>query len=293
MGAGVTNITVTQLKYLDAVVRAGSFSKAAVAANISQPALTRHIQTLEEECRVPLLRRTSRGVFPTEEGNRLVAASARVFESLDYVDSIAGSLAGKTLRIRSVSTPRLADFVSLCRANLLNVEIDLSIGTFADILEALEQRRCDIGFFTAPAGLEGVEAVEIGRYRYHAYVGRTHAWAGRTSISIAELEGVGLIISPSIRRSRQVFDQHLQDHGVSARILYEVASIETIWHLARLGTGVGILSDLGHGISDDIVRLDFDQDLSIPLHMVSLVHEERTPLARAAFGLGVKAMSGA
>ncbi|MFB9948978.1 LysR family transcriptional regulator [Rhizobium puerariae] len=285
------NITVTQLKYLDAVIRAGSFSKAALAANISQPALTRHIQSLEEECRVPLLRRTSRGVFPTEEGSRLLDASARVFESLDYVQSIGASLVGKTLRIRSVSTPRLADFVGLCRANLLNVEIDLSISTFADILEALHQRRCDIGFFTAPAGLEGVEAVEIGRYKYHAYVGRSHAWADRSQISIRELEGVGLIISPSVRRSRQVFDDHLHNHGVVAPILYEVASIETIWHLARLGTDVGILSDLGHAVSDDIVRLEFAEDLSIPLHMVSLAHEERTNLARAAFALGAKQLA--
>lgn len=284
----MTNITVTQLKYLDAVARAGSFSKAAMAANISQPALTRHIQSLEDECRIPLLRRTSRGVFPTEEGTRLIEASARVFEGLEYVESVAASLAGKTLRIRSVSTPRLADFVSLCRANLLNVEIDLSIGTFADIMEAMRQRRCDIGFFTAPSDLEGVEAVEIGRYHYHAYVGRTHPWADRSEISIRELDGTGLIISPSIRRSRQVFDEHLRNHGVTASILYEVASIETIWHLARLGTGVGILFDLGHGINDDIVRLEFAEDLFIPLHMVSLRHEERTNLARAAFALGAK-----
>ncbi|QDW40575.1 LysR family transcriptional regulator [Bradyrhizobium sp. KBS0727] len=65
-------MNLRQLEYFIAIVEEGSLSKAAERVHIVQPALSQHIKSLEEEFGVGLLFRSSRGVRPTEAGERLV-----------------------------------------------------------------------------------------------------------------------------------------------------------------------------------------------------------------------------
>lgn len=284
----MSGITVTQLKYLKAVVENGGFLKAAERINVSQPALTRQIQALENECNIPLLRRTARGVIVTQEGQAILEAAQTVFDSLEYTQNLANSFVGKTVRIRSVSTPKLAEFVRLCREKLDSVEVDISIATYNEVLASLARRECDVGFLTLPDNEQGFDRVEICRYPYYAYVPRDHPWADRDSISIKDLAGQQIIISPRIRRSRQVFDDYLKQFNVQLGVLQEVASVETIWHLAREGIGIGVLSCNGAVVIEDLIQLEFAEDITIPLHFVALPKDKRSRLVNAAVALGEK-----
>jgi LysR family hca operon transcriptional activator len=286
MGISMSSITVTQLKYFKAVVESGGFSRAAERINVSQPALTRHIQALEDECHVPLLRRTARGVILTEEGKSILDAAQKIFDSLEYTQNLASSFARKSLRIRSVSTPKLAEFMRLCREQLTNIEIDVAIATYSEILDALSRRDCDVGFLTMPDDEDGFDAMEIGRFPFHAYVPVGHPWALRKEISITELSGEKIIISPRIRRSRQVFDNFLAQYGVEVAVAQEVGSVETIWHLSRENIGVGILSYNGPISVGNLVQLSFQEPITIPLHMVALPKDKRPKLVNLALALG-------
>lgn len=59
-----------QLRYFSAVAKHGSISIAAQAVHIAQPALTRQIQSLEDELGTRLFERTTRGVKLTDAGNQ-------------------------------------------------------------------------------------------------------------------------------------------------------------------------------------------------------------------------------
>lgn len=292
MGIVMSSITVTQLKYFKAVVESGGFSRAAERINVSQPALTRHIQALEDECHVPLLRRTARGVILTEEGKSILDAAEKIFESLEYTQNLADSFARKSLRIRSVSTPKLAEFMRICREQLANIEIDVAIATYREILDALSRRDCDVGFLTMPEGEDGFDAIEIGRYPFHAYVPAGHPWAARKTISICDLSGERIIISPRIRRSRQVFDNYLAQYGVEVALAQEVGSVETIWHLSRENIGIGILTYNGPISVGDLVQLSFEEPVTIPLHLVALPKDRRPKLVNLALALGQTRLRG-
>ncbi|MDP3321063.1 MAG: LysR substrate-binding domain-containing protein, partial [Bosea sp. (in: a-proteobacteria)] len=62
-----------QLRYFAAIVEQGSFSKAATKLRVAQPALSQHLRHMEDELGVALLHRGTRGVLPTEAGERLLA----------------------------------------------------------------------------------------------------------------------------------------------------------------------------------------------------------------------------
>lgn len=56
----------------------------------------------------------------------------------------------------------------------------------------------------------GVEVIEVGQYGFKAQVSTRHSFAARPALSIHDLSGEKLVMSPLIRRSRQVFDGYLQ-----------------------------------------------------------------------------------
>jgi LysR family nitrogen assimilation transcriptional regulator len=65
-------VDLKRVEYFVCVARLRSFSKAAQVLKLTQPAISRHIQALEQELRVRLLYRTTRGVVPTEAGEILL-----------------------------------------------------------------------------------------------------------------------------------------------------------------------------------------------------------------------------
>ena len=62
-----------QIRYVLAVAKEGSFTRAASLLSIAQPALSRQVRSLEVELEQTLLYRNGRGVVPTEAGKRLLA----------------------------------------------------------------------------------------------------------------------------------------------------------------------------------------------------------------------------
>ena len=72
-----------QLAYLIGIVRAGSFSGAASALHVAQPALSRQIALLERELGVLLLTRNSRGIVPTPAGEEFFARAIEILRNVE------------------------------------------------------------------------------------------------------------------------------------------------------------------------------------------------------------------
>ncbi|MEJ8822560.1 LysR substrate-binding domain-containing protein [Variovorax humicola] len=72
-----------QLRYFIAIASAESLSRASVSVGVTQSALTRQLQLLEEELGLPLLRRTGHGVTLTEAGDRFLVSATDVVDRAD------------------------------------------------------------------------------------------------------------------------------------------------------------------------------------------------------------------
>ena len=71
-------MNLKQLEYFVQVAEIGSFSKAAVVLDIAQPALSRHVRSLETDLKTYLFTRNGRGVTLTEPGKRLFDHSVAI-----------------------------------------------------------------------------------------------------------------------------------------------------------------------------------------------------------------------
>jgi len=76
-------VNPVHVRTLQEIARCRSFSRAAEALHLSQPAVSHHIRHLEQELGQPLLERVGKRALPTRAGELLLAHAARAFAELE------------------------------------------------------------------------------------------------------------------------------------------------------------------------------------------------------------------
>ena len=161
-----------KLKIFHAVAEAGNFTKATYILNLSQSAISRQIQSLEQELKTQLFERHARGLSLTENGEYLFKTVREVISKLKDVESTLmdkkNKLSGKLTVTTVVSlgttwlTPRIQEFMKL------NPEIEIEL-IFDDKELDLSTRQADIGIWMRrPKQLNYVQKKLID-INYHIY----------------------------------------------------------------------------------------------------------------------------
>ena len=161
-----------KLKIFYAVAEAGSFTRATINLNLSQSAISRQIQSLEEDLKVQLFERHARGLTLTENGEYVFKTAHEVISKLKDVEtSLAdqknkptGKLTITTVRSFGTHwlTPRIQEFMQLNP----NIEVEL---IFDDKELDLSTRQADIGIFMRrPKQLNYIQSklIDINYYIY-------------------------------------------------------------------------------------------------------------------------------
>ena len=181
-----------------AVARAGSFSRAAEAIALSQPAVSQQVAALERELGVALLVRGSGGTVPTDAGRLLLAHADAVAERLDLAGVQMAALvddARRTLRLGAFPSA-LATVVPQAIATLRAAEPELEIaveeGSLAGIAEGVRSGRLDLAMAfqdaaEPPRDHDGLRREELAEERMLAVLGAGHRLAGRERIELTEL----------------------------------------------------------------------------------------------------------
>ena len=81
-------MTIIQLEYVIAVSKYGSFTKASVILNLSQSAISRQIQSLENDLKIHLFERHARGLVLTENGEYLYKTAHEVISKLKDIETL-------------------------------------------------------------------------------------------------------------------------------------------------------------------------------------------------------------
>lgn len=150
---------IYELHLFHLVAEHRSFTKAAEVAGITQSAVTRQVQGIEESLGVNLFERTTRSVQLTPAGQMLLAESGRLLGSVDQVlQRIREEFAGakKEVRVavsRSVSLAYLPGFFHANLRRLPQVGYRVSHEPSDKILSALEKNEIDLGVVCPPTRL--------------------------------------------------------------------------------------------------------------------------------------------
>jgi len=161
-----------KLKIFHAVAESGNFTKATFALNLSQSAISRQIQSLENELKTQLFERHARGLSLTENGEYLFKTAHEVISKLKDVESTlmdkkdkpSGKLTVTTVVSFGTTwlTPRIQEFMKL------NPEMEIEL-IFDDKELDLSTRQADIGIWMRrPKQLNYIQKKLIN-INYHIY----------------------------------------------------------------------------------------------------------------------------
>ena len=180
------------------VARRGSFSRAAEALALTQPAVSQQVAALEREVGAPLLDRRPGGLALTGTGELLLAHADALSARLTAVDEQLGELrAERATRLRVGAFPSalatiVPDAIAQRRAAEPDVVFEASEGSAQDVAAAVRDGRLHVGVCFEDAGAPprehpDVRRDELGLEPMDAAVGPRHALAGRRRVKLAAL----------------------------------------------------------------------------------------------------------
>ena len=195
-------MTLQQLKYADRVAATGSISEAARQVFVTQPTLTEAIRALEEELRVAIFTRSSRGVSVTREGEEFLASARQI---LDDAARIQEKYTGKAVRRPqfAVSCQHYAfvveafmEVVKACSAE--SYDFTLRETVTSEIIDDVARHRSEIGILylsrrneraiTKILHREELSFEELFVAKPHVFLGKRHPLAKKKILKPHELD---------------------------------------------------------------------------------------------------------
>lgn len=247
IGGSAPDLDIAELRSLVALAEQRHFGHAAEVLGISQPALSKRLQRLEEKVGGRLVSRGYRDLRLTEPGLVLLGQAKGLLQSADLaleasrqalrggsgflrigfgVASIAQTLPGILLRFRR-SHPR--------------VQVLMRDMSSPAQLQALRSEEIELGFVRMPVTDPALECTPVHHERLAAAVGPGSAWRDRTGLaSLAEEAFV--VCSRAV--SASYYDHVLalcRTAGFTPRIVTETSELFSLLQLVRAGIGVALV----------------------------------------------------
>ncbi len=248
-----------QLRAFHAVATEGSFTKAAEALCVSQPAVTIQVKALEEAYGVLLVHRRGHQVALTDLGAKLLEITRRIFGLMEEADealSAARELRSGHLRVGADGPffvmPLLAAFV----ARYPGVRVTVAMGNSQAVLADLLEYRADVAVL-AQAGVDKrFHAIPFSRQPIVVFVPRDHEWAGRRRLRLAELDGAPMVLREQGSVTRRIFEAALERARVRPKVVLEIGSREALREAVAAGLGIGVVSRAELGGDDRFATIE-------------------------------------
>ena len=151
-------VTLRQLRYFQALIEHGSFSRAAESVHVSQPALSLQIRELEASLGGPLVERESRGILLTPLGREAHEQTLRILDETLLLETMGQRFEAGPLRVAVGVVSTLAPYLLPGMLGHLpdaspRVEIDILEAPGQDLVSGLLAGRLDAAIVSLPLGM--------------------------------------------------------------------------------------------------------------------------------------------
>jgi DNA-binding transcriptional LysR family regulator len=256
------------LRSLVAVADTGSITEAADRIGLTQPALSRRLQQLEEHMGAELLSRGRKGVQLTEIG-RLVDSEARNliarYDHLREQVRTQQGLEGGTVRIGGGATAvsfLLPKAIASFQGNHPGIKFQLKEAGSNEVARDVLSGRLELGLVTMPVKNRDLAVWPLLTDRIVLVGPRSHPLAGKRPISAGALGGLSFVGFEADTAVRQIIDARLRDAGVEMNVVMELRSIPAILRMVATTGNLAFVSQLGVDSLEDVAKIEV-KDLKI------------------------------
>lgn len=288
---------MTLLRSLLAVADSGAITEAADRIGVTQSALSRRIQQLEDHLGAALLTRSRKGTELTGIG-RLVVTEARVLvERFDRLRAQVAShqnLEGGTIRIGGGATAvsfvlptAIADF----RSDYPGVHFHLKEAGSSEVARDVLSGRLELGVVTLPVQARELAIQPLMNDRIVLVARADHPLAQRRRARVRDLAGAAFVAFEGGSALRQIIDSALREAGVEVNVVMELRSIPAILRMVATTGNLAFVSQLGVERQHEVVEVA-TQGLKIQ-RKLAIITKRGSQLSPAAAAFAVRLHAGA
>lgn len=240
-----------QLAYFVRVAELGSFTRAAMALDVAQPALSRQVRLLEVELRQNLLVRNGRGATPTEAGKLLLEHGRGILHQVERareeLGRVRGALAG---RVAIGLPPSLARVLTVpltraFRAQLPEASISISEGLSVTMQEWLATGRLDIAVLYNAQPAPEIEITPLQDEELLLVQPRPPGLPEDPPpgpIALRDVAALPLVIPSRPNALRMHVETEMANIGCRPIVALEIDGVSAILDLVTDGAGAALLS---------------------------------------------------
>lgn len=274
------NQNLSSYRIFYTVAKTGNISKAAKELYISQPAISKSIQKLEESVGCKLFARSSRGVVLTEEGQLLYDHVSEAFETLTIGEE-------KLKRSIELGIGHLKIGVSntLCKYLLLpylkefirqkpHITISISCQSTNETLKLLEDNKIDIGLIGKPEILKNIHfdflaEIEDAFVTTKDYI-RNLLTRGVPKDQI--LQNATLMLLDKNNMTRQYIDDYFLENEIHIKDSIDISDLDLLIEFSKIGVGVGC-------VIKNFVRKELEEGTLIEIPLKQSIHKREVGFA--------------
>lgn len=239
--------TLRQLEVFEAIVRYGSYTRAAEELFLTQPTVSMQIKKLTDAIGLPLFEQIGKKIYLTDAGRELHKMNLDLFERLElfemFTADMKGMKAGK-LRLAVVTTakyfaPRLLGM--FCR-EYPGIEVSMKVSNREHILERLVNNQDDLYILGQPPKEIDVIAETFLQNPLVVLASVNHSLARKKGITLTRIAEEPFLFREPGSGTRIATEQFFASHSLKLKMRMELGSNEAIKQAIIGGLGISILS---------------------------------------------------
>ncbi|MBM6550142.1 LysR family transcriptional regulator [Marinomonas ostreistagni] len=267
------------------VAETQSFSEAAAALFVTQPAVSKRIAALESNLNVKLFDRIGRTVHLTEAGIRLLPKAKRIADDLTDIkrsmslqmEDVSGELHIATSH--HIGLHRLPETLKRFQQTYPEAEIKIDFTQSEDAHRQILKGEAELGIITLSGQREeNLNAIPIWSDPLKCVVSVDHPLASKTRVDVVELSKYPCVLPHENTFTRQIAEQVFAVNGVRPQVKMNTNNLDTLAMLVSIGWGWSLIPSTVVNeqlVVVDLPALNVERDLGV-------VHHKQRTLSRAA-----------
>ncbi|MCA9191462.1 MAG: LysR family transcriptional regulator [Planctomycetales bacterium] len=248
-----------QLRYFLKVSECGSFTRAAEELGVSQSALSRSIQRLENELGQPVFERKTRSVSLTETGNLV---QARAHQVLDLIDDTKAQISddGQCGTVRIGAIPTIAPYLlpellhsfamSFPKATLIVQE-----DTTDKLLKRVSQGEVDVSILALPISIRYLEIEELFEEELYLVLSPQHPLVERPRIRLKDIESLPFVLLDEAHCLTDHIVSFCRQRAVQPVSVERTSQLATVQELVSLNHGISMIPHMARAVDTSARRV--------------------------------------
>lgn len=241
------HLTLRQLKVFEAVAVQQSFTRAARALFLTQPAVSMQVKQLESQLGTALFEQVGKRIHLTPAGEEVLSYAKAINQQLEELEHVLTRLKGLKGGRLKIAVATTANYVAPTLIGAFSrrhpeVAVSLDVTNREALLRQLSDNAVDLVIMGQPPADRDLESGAFLENPLVVVAAPSHPLAAKKRISVDALQDETFLVRESGSGTRSAMERFFKEHKMRLKTGMEVGSNEAIKQSVQAGMGLGILS---------------------------------------------------